>query len=81
MNKAARCSIARTYGFNNGYGASVIERACSCVGERGLYELAVLKGRIICYDTPIADSIICHLSEVEVNTLLDRIEQLAAVVE
>ncbi len=76
---AARGKIQNIYRFSNGYGASVIKGPGSYGNERGLWELAVLKGRKICYDTPIADDVIGYLTEADVDALLEKIEQLAAV--
>jgi hypothetical protein len=56
-------------GFGGSYGA-----------EQGLYELAILKGLEenwdICYDTPITDDVLGHLSEEEVEVLLYEVENL-----
>jgi hypothetical protein len=66
--------------FDNGYGVSVIKSSNSYGGGLGLYELAVLKGVEdewqICYDTPITDDVIGHLSESDVEKLLNEIAAL-----
>ena len=73
--------------FPNGYGISVV-RFTSPFGfggsygaEQGLYEAAVLKGVEenwnICYDTPITEDVLGHLTEEEVEVLLYEIENLA----
>jgi len=67
--------------FDNGYGASVIRGPYTFGGRDGLWELGVLKkiagnGWQLCYDTPLTSDVIGHLSENEVDTLLDRIEKL-----
>lgn len=64
--------------FDNGYGASIIRHRFSYGGSQGLYELAVLKGDSLCYDTPITDDVLGHLTKEEVNTLLAQIEALPA---
>lgn len=69
------------YYFDNGYGASVIRGPYTFGGRDGLWELAVLEGVAggawdLCYDTPITSDVIGHLSDDEVDTLLDRIEKL-----
>jgi hypothetical protein len=48
--------------FGNGYGASVVRSAYSYGGRDGLYELAVLAGNTLCYDTPITDDVEGHLT-------------------
>ena len=62
--------------FPNGYGASIVKHSFSYGGNSGLWELAVLKDDLLCYDTPITDDVLGYLSEEEVNELLDKIEAL-----
>jgi len=66
--------------FDNGYGVSIIKSSHSYGGSVGLYELAVLKGVEedweICYDTPIADDVLGHQSEQEIETLLQEVKNL-----
>ena len=66
--------------FDNGYGISVVRFKGSYGYEQGLYESAVLKGTEenyeICYDTVIADDVIGHQTEEEVEVLLYEIENL-----
>lgn len=64
------------FSFANGYGASVITGGIAYCNEAQPYELAVLKGDDLCYDTPITDDVIGYLTSNEVYELLDRIEQL-----
>jgi len=68
------------YRFDNGYGASVVQTPYTYGGDRGLYELAVIKFNgedfCLCYSTPITDDVIGHLSENEVDNLLTNIESL-----
>ncbi len=66
--------------FDNGYGVSVIKSSNSYGGGLGLYELAVLK-RVedewhLCYDTPITDDVIGHLTESDVEKLLNEVAAL-----
>jgi hypothetical protein len=68
--------VQRFYKFSNGYGASVVRHSFSYGGEDGLWELAVFKDGKICYDTPITDDVLGHLTEQMVNDALDRIEAL-----
>lgn len=67
--------MARTE-FPNGYGASVIRGPYSYGGDEGLYELAVLKGGRVCYDTEITEDVLGHLTEADVTRLLGMIESL-----
>ena len=65
------------YKFDNGYGASVIKHDHSYGGKKGLYELAVLdKDGALCYDTPITEDVIGHLTMGEVDKLLVEISHL-----
>jgi hypothetical protein len=41
--------------FENGYGASIVKTQYSYGGDKGLYELAVLKDGEIHYDNPVAN--------------------------
>ena len=79
--------VAAKHFFPNGYGISVV-RFTNPFGfggsygvEQGLYEAAVLKGVeenwSICYDTPITDDVLGHLTEEQVEVLLYEIENLA----
>jgi len=69
------------YEFKNGYGASVIKSPFSFGSSKGLWELAVLHNDAICYDTPITSDVVGHLSDDEVDELLDKIEALPAKME
>jgi hypothetical protein len=40
--------------FDNDYGVSVVKTPYTYGGDRGLYELAVIKGGEIHYDNPVA---------------------------
>jgi hypothetical protein len=75
--------VQRLYRFENGYGASVIRHNISYGRDEGLWELAVIRYRypdsgsyVLVYDTPIADDVIGHLTEPEVEKLLMDIEAL-----
>jgi hypothetical protein len=56
--------------FPNGYGASIIR------GNKAHFELAVLKGSTICYDTPLTDNVLVGLTSQEILDTLDLIKQL-----
>ena len=64
---------ARVY-FDNGYGASIINNGYG--SDKGLYEVAVLCGDEICYDTPITDDVLGWLTWCEVEETLDKIKKL-----
>lgn len=65
------------YTFDNGYGASVVKHDFSYGGKNGKYELAVLdKNGSLCYDTPITEDVIGHLTMGEVENLLAEISYL-----
>jgi hypothetical protein len=68
--------IQKIYQFDNGYGASVIRHEHSYGSERGLWELGVLSGSELTYDTEITNDVIGHLTEVEVQKYLMEISQL-----
>jgi len=68
--------IQKVYQFPNGYGASVIKHKGSYGYSKGLWELAVLEGGELCYDTEITNDVIGHLNDPEVDALLRRIQQL-----
>lgn len=63
------------YEFKNGYGASVLRSSYSFGGDRGLFELAVLKDGDICYSTPITNNVIGYLTADEVTGYLQQIEK------
>jgi len=65
---------------DNGYGASIVRHSFSYGGPQGLWELAVLKGEHLCYDTDITDDVLGYLTEEEVNNLLVRIANLPPVI-
>jgi len=65
----------RIYEFANGYGASVI-RGPHTYGGPEYFEVAVLRGGHICYDTPITDDVIGWLTEEMVQETLGRIAAL-----
>ena len=75
----------RLYRFANGYGASVVQTPFSYGGGDGQWELAVIRYEAedseefsIDYETEITDDVLGHLSEDEVDELLERIEALTA---
>lgn len=68
--------LSRIY-FDNGYGASVVSHTFSYGGNRGLYELAVLKDDELHYDNPVAGGDVRgYLTEDAVTDLLIQIQKL-----
>jgi len=64
--------------FSNGYSASVVQGPGTYGAERGLYELAVLRGDALVYDTEITPDgdVLGWLDRGEVTVLLNRISVL-----
>jgi len=73
MHKGGRQKL---FHFKNGYGASVVKHDNSYGGKSGLWELAVLQGEELCYETEITSDVIGHLNDPEVDQLLGRIADL-----
>lgn len=65
--------IQRIYKFPNGYGASVVKGPYTYGGGKGLWEVAVLKGEELCYDTPITNDVLGHLNDPEMDRVLKNI--------
>lgn len=68
--------IQKVYSFPNGYGASVVKHSYSYGGKDGKWELAVLKGEDLCYDTGITSDVLGYLNDPEVDDYLRQIEKL-----
>lgn len=66
----------KVYTFDNGYGASVVSRNGSYGSKNGLFEVAVLKGDDICYDTPITNDVVGWLDFAGVADILEKIKAL-----
>ncbi len=65
------------YSFENGYGASVVQHDYSYGNENGKWEIAVLDNQgEICYDTPITEDVLGHLTFGDVEDTLGRISRL-----
>lgn len=65
--------------FDNGYGVSIIRHRRSYGYSKGLYELAVLFDGGLCYDTPITDDVLGHLTAQEVEDIVNKVIELPAV--
>lgn len=72
--------VQQLYFFPNGHGASVVRHTYSYGGSKGLWELAVIEGNQeewhIDYSTSITEDVLGHLTEDEVDRLLERIASL-----
>ena len=73
----------KIYRFNNDYGASVVKSPFSYGGNRGLWELAVIKFNgdnifdfQISYETKITDDVLGYLTEEDVEGFLSEIKNL-----
>ena len=63
--------------FENGYGASVVSGgSMAYTSERLPYEIAVLKGDDLCYDTPITNDVLPYQSAGSVERVLKQISEL-----
>jgi hypothetical protein len=63
--------------FSNGFGASVVRHMFSRGGTRGLFEVAVLRGETLFYDTPLTQDVLGYQSWDEVCAVLDEIKALS----
>lgn len=68
-----------TISFDNGYSASIISTEFSYGGNEGLFEIAVLRGGMIVYDTPVTSDVLGYLSFPEVAKTLEEIKNLPPV--
>ena len=70
--------------FPNGYGISVVRHKFSYGSDRGLYEIAVLKGTKddfqLCYTTRITNDVLGYQSEDDVTQVMRRIQRLKSIV-
>ena len=66
----------KVYKFDNGYGASVVCNSGSYGAQDGLFEVAILKGDDICYDTPITSDVVGWLDFAGVTDILNKIKAL-----
>lgn len=68
--------------YPNNYGISVIRNLYSYGGREGLYEIAVLKMTPemeyseLCYDTPITNDVVGHLTPEDVTEYMKQIQEL-----
>ena len=84
-HRAGMGGVQKLFRFPNGYGASVVQFPYSYGGDEGLWEMAVIRysgedndAFSLTYDTPITDDVLGHLSEQDVDALLDQVAALEA---
>lgn len=68
-------ALEATEYFDNGYGVSVLQDGTSYHGDY-LYNVAVLKDGLFCFDTPITNLILVHQSIDQVNDVMKRVQEL-----
>ncbi len=64
--------------FKNGYGVSVTSGTSAYTDEKNPYEVAVLKGNRLCYDTPITSDVIGYQDKKGVTKIMKKIQKLEA---
>jgi hypothetical protein len=62
--------------FPNGYTASIIRHSGSYGGREGLFEVAVVHGGRLVYDTPVTDDVVPSLTPKECAEVLAQIAAL-----
>ena len=67
----------KTYTFDNGYGASIVWGPGTYGYDDKLFEVAILKGDEICYDTPISSDVVGYLDFAGVAEILEKIKNLS----
>ena len=67
----------KVYKFDNEYGASVVCNSGSYGVQDGLFEVAILKGEDICYDTNITNDVIGWCDFDKVAEILERVKNLS----
>ena len=74
--------VAAHHIFDNHYGVSVIKGPYTYGGREGLYELAVLimtpdmKYSELCYNTPITNDVMGHLTPEDVTRIMKQVSEL-----
>lgn len=62
--------------FENGYGISVLFGSMFYSNGVDSYEVGVLKGGTLCYDTPITNDVIGYIPAAEVSDIMRKIQEL-----
>jgi hypothetical protein len=76
--------ISARMNFPNGYGVSVVRfrghgefaRYASYTDDENEWEVAVIHNEHLCYETPITNDVIGHLTKDEVTDVMRRIQEL-----
>ena len=75
--------VQNIHRFANSYGASVVSHEYSYGGDKGLWEIAVIKFNgesndewYITCDTPITDDVLGYLEATQIDDILAQIEAL-----
>ena len=68
------CALRFT--FPNGYSGSVVRHFGSYGGPQGLWEIAVMHGGELVYDTPITNDVLGWQTEEDVEQVLNKIREL-----
>jgi hypothetical protein len=83
MEREVNGGVQKIYTFENGYGASVVRHSFSYGGDKGLWELAVLRITSqeplewhTTYDTPVTNDVLGYLSVEDVEHHLKEISEL-----
>jgi len=81
VERAINGGVQIQHKFENGYGASVIKNKFSYGGERGLWEMAVIKftdgdNWELDYSTEITNDVLGDLTDEDVAEKLDEIKKL-----
>jgi hypothetical protein len=66
----------KVFKFDNGYSASVICHFGTYGGDKGLFEVAVMKDGEIVYDTPVTNDVVGWLDFAGVADILNQIKAL-----
>lgn len=61
--------------FPNGYGVSVITEGNSYTWAKARFEVAILRNREICYDTPLTDDVIHNASKIKVSKIMKAVQE------
>lgn len=73
---ACALSVRAVADFKNGYGASIVSGEMFYTNAETPFEIAVLHGEAICYDSGLTDDVFGYLTEDEANRVLAAIEAL-----
>ena len=65
--------------FDNGYGVSVLLGDLFYSNGIDTYELAVLANDCVCYDTPITDDVVGHITEDEVTEIMEKLQSYESI--